>query len=496
MAPNARPTAGAALPDRRAAAPHDPAALNADATSARIAAGESGLKKSLSRGQVIMIGLGGAIGTGLFAGSSLAIGYAGPAVLISYAIAGFVALAMVLSLSEMAVAHPTAGSFGVYAETYLNPWTGFIVRYTYWMAQVLAVGGEAVAVGVYMTFWFPGSPVWLWSLAFGAALLVVNSRSVKNFGSFEFVFALIKVAAICVFIVLGLGGIFGVGRPAIGLHNLTGLPGGFMPNGVKGVWMAVIMGIFSFNGIELIAVTSGEAEEPGRVIPAALRSMALRLFVFYILSLGVIVAFVPWTTLGAKAITGSPFVKVFAYSGVWQAAGIMNFVVITAALSSMNTNVYLCARMLFSLSRGGYAPGFLGALSRAGSPVAAIAVSGGGILIAAAISMVTPMAYTYLFGIALFGAIVVWMVILVSHLRFRQVRRGETLAVRTPFFPGMQIAGLILLAAVLVTMGLDADWRLSWIVGVPWLMLLTAVYFIGKARRAASSRGQDNPQQP
>jgi L-asparagine transporter-like permease len=461
-------------------------ASEADADAARIAAREGGLKKSLSRAQVTMIGLGGAIGTGLFAGSALAIGYAGPAVLISYAIAGFAALAIVLSLSEMAAVHPTAGSFGVYAETYINPWAGFIVRYTYWIAQVLAVGGEAVAAGVYMTFWFPNVAVWIWSLAFALGLLFVNSRSVKNFGTFEYWFALIKVAAILVFIVLGFSAVFGVGRPAVGFHNVVGLPGGFMPHGVHGVWMAVIMGVFSFNGIELIAVTSGEAEDPARVIPAALRSMAFRLFAFYILALGVIVAFVPWTSIGAtRAITGSPFVKVFAYSGVWQAAGIMNFVVITAALSSMNTNVYLCSRMLFSLSRGGYAPLRLGALSKAGTPVAAILVSGAGILAAAALSRFTPLAYTYLFGIALFGAMIVWITILVCHLRFRRAHRGAALPVRSPLFPGMQILGVLLVAAVLVTMGLDGDWRISWLIGVPWLLALTAIYFTWKAVRAA-----------
>jgi AAT family amino acid transporter len=448
----------------------------------QIAVRERGLRQSLSRGQVVMIGLGGAIGTGLFAGSSLAIGYAGPAVLISYVIAGFAALVMVFSLSEMAVAHPAAGSFGVYAETYLNPWAGFIVRYTYWMAQVVAVGGEAVAVGVYMTFWFPDLPVWVWSVGFAAVLLVVNSRSVKNFGTFEYWFALIKVTAIVAFIILGLAAIFGLGRPSVGLGNLTGLPGGFMPHGLRGVWMAVIMGVFSFNGIEVIAVTSGETADPTRTIPAALRTMALRLFLFYVLALAVVVTVVPWTLVGATTFAESPFVKVFAGSGIRQAAGIMNFVVITAALSSMNTDIYLCSRMLFSLSRGGFAPPFLGRLSRAGSPIAAILVSGAGILIAAAVSKLTPRAYSYLFGIALFGAIVVWIIILLSHLSFRRRLGAAALSVRMPGFPGMQIAGIALLLAILVTMGTDKDWWLSWIVGVPWLAILTAAYFLVKRR--------------
>jgi AAT family amino acid transporter len=455
---------------------------------------EAGLSKGLTRAQITMIGLGGAIGTGLFMGSGIAIGYAGPAVVISYAIAAFAAVVMVFSLSEMAVVHPAAGSFGVYAETYLNPWAGFVVRYTYWFAQVIAVGGEAVAAGTYMTYWFRGVPVWIWSLAFAATLLFVNSRSVKNFGTFEYWFAFIKVTAIVGFIVLGGAAIFGVGQPAVGFHNLTGLPGGFMPHGLRGVWMGVIMGIFSFTGIELIAVTSAETPDPKTAIPAALRSMALRLGLFYLLALTIVVSFVPWTETGAKVVALSPFVRVFAHTGVPQAAGIMNFVVLSAALSSMNANTYLAGRMLFSLSRGSYAPRVLGRLSKAGAPTAAILTSGVCILMAAAVSRFTPLAYNYLFGVALFGAIFVWIVILLSHLSFRRRHRAEDLPVRMPFFPGLQIVGLVLLAAILVTMGLDTDfWNISWIVGVPWLALLSAVYFLWRRRRAGGVQARQEP---
>ena len=448
-----------------------------------ISSREAGLHKELTRPQLVMIGLGGAIGTGLFMGSGVAIGYAGPAVILSYAIAAIAAVAMVFSLSEMAVMHPTAGSFGTYAEIYLNPWAGMVARYSYWLAQVIAVGGEAVAAGVYMTFWFPGTPVWLWSLGFAFVLLYFNSRSVHNFGSIEYWFALIKVVAIVIFIILGLATIFGLWTAPVGLHNLTGLPGGFMPHGFGGVWMAVIIGILSFNGVEVIAVTSGEAKDPVRAIPAALRTMALRLFLFYILALAIVVTFVPWTETGATIVTQSPFVRMFAHSGIRHAAGIMNFVVLSAALSSMNTNVYLCSRMLFSLSRGGYAPQFLGRLGKNGTPIAAILLSGACILIAAGVSKLTPLAYNYLFGVALFDAMIVWILILLSHLSFRRRHRAETLPVRMPWFPLIQIVGLALLCAVLITMGLDkVTWRISWIVGVPWLVLITAVYFVLKAR--------------
>ena len=446
---------------------------------------ESGLHRGLSKTQIVMIGLGGAIGTGLFMGSGLAIGYAGPAVILSYALAGFVALVMVFSLSEMAVVHPTAGSFGTYAETYLNPWAGFVVRYTYWIAQVIAIGGEAVAAGVYMTFWFPTVPVWMWSLGFCAILLYFNSRAVNNFGTVESWFALIKVTAIVLFIILGAASIFGLGLPAVGFHNLTGLPGGFLPKGLSGLWMAVIVGIFSFNGIEVIAVTSGEAKNPQAAIPAALRTMVFRLFLFYILSITIIVTTIPWTATGVTVVAQSPFVSVFQHSGIAHAAGIMNFVVISAALSSMNTNIYLCSRMLFSLSRGNYAPRRLGTLSRKGVPLAAILLSGAGILIAAGVSVFTPNAYSYLLGVALFAAILVWMFILASHLSFRRHHDPSKLPVRMPLFPWMQYAGLLLLAAILVTMGLDTNLYVSWLYGVPWLILISAAYFIWKLRHPA-----------
>lgn len=430
-----------------------------------------------------MIGLGGAIGTGLFAGSALAINYAGPAVLISFAIAALIAVVMVLSLSEMAVVHPAAGSFGVYAELYINPWAGFVIRYTYWAAQVIAVGGEAVAVGAYMSFWFPETPVWMWSVGFAFVLLYCNALSVKNFGSIEYWFSLIKVVAIVTFIIVGLAHILGIGFAPVGLDNLTGLPGGFMPNGLHGVWMAVLLGVLAFNGIEVIAVTSGETADPQTTIPAALRTMMARLFLFYILALAVVVTMVPWTVTGTQMVKESPFVAVFRDSGIRQAAGIMNFVVLTAALSSMNTNVYLCSRMLFSLSRGGYAPRLLGRLTANGTPLAAILLSGCGILATAAISVFTPKAYTYLFGVALFGAMTVWMLILVSHFGFRRRHNASQLPLRMPFFPFAQILGLAVLASLLVTMAFDPDWNISWICGVPWLIVLTAAYFIRRRTR-------------
>lgn len=449
---------------------------------------EGGLERGLTKAQIIMIGLGGAIGTGLFMGSGIAIGYAGPAVLVSYAIAALIAVIMVFSLSEMAVVHPTAGSFGTYAEIYLGPMMGFIVRYTYWIQQVLLIGSEAVAVGIYMSWWYPDTPVWMWAIGSAAVVVWVNTRAVHNFGSVEYWLTVIKVSAIVGFIMVGLSRIFGIVGDPVGLHNVTGLAGGFFPNGFSGVWMAVLMALFSFMGLEFVVGTASEAKDPKTAIPAALRTMAARLFLFYILALFIIVAFLPWTESGAKVVTESPFVKMFASAGIPYAAGVMNFVVASAALSAMNTSIYMGSRMLFSLARGGYAPRALGQLNAQKVPMHATLLTGVCILAAASVSILTPLAYNYLFGITLFGGLLVWSTILVSHLRFRRQHRAVDLPVQMPFFPYAQILGLALLAAIAVTMALDTDfWQTAVIAGVPWLVVVTAAYFVWRRVAAESS---------
>src|SRR5512137_2877514 len=345
---------------------------------------ESGLLRQLSRRQLTMIAMGGAIGTGLFLGSGLAIGLAGPGVILSYVLGVAVCLVMMSALTEMAVVHPTAGSFGVYAEMYLSPWAGFVVRTTYWLAQVVAIGGEVTAAAIYTRFWFPRAPLWIWIVLYSAALIVINLTSVKNFGEFEYWFAMIKVSAIVLFIVLGVGYVFhGFGAPAPGLSLWTA-EGGFLPHGFGGVLKAMLIVIFSFYGIEIVAVTAGEARDPLREVPRAMRSVVFRLSLFYILSIALVVAVAPWTRAG---LSESPFVTVFRSVGIPYAAGLMNFVILTAALSSMNTNLYLTSRTLFSLSRSGLVPQFFGRLSPQGIPRKAIFASTFGLAAAAVLSL-------------------------------------------------------------------------------------------------------------
>ena len=443
------------------------------------------LSRELSSAQLAMIAIGGAIGTGLFLGSSLAVRVAGPGVILSYLIGAAIALLFMGALSEMAVAHPTAGSFGVYAELYLNPWAGFAVRYTYWAAQCIAIGGEAIAIAIYCQWWFPNTPKWIWVLAFSAALVYVNARSVKNFGTFEYWFATIKVIAIVLFVMLGAALLFGLGTGrAIGFSNLTA-HGGFLAKGWRGVWMAMVFVIFSYIGTEVVAVTAGEAKNPEIAVPRAMRSMVTRLILFYLGSILVLISIVPWTQIQPGTdVTASPFVKVFRLIGIPGAAHVVNFVVITAAASSMNCNLYLCSRMIFSLARGGYAPAALGRVSSRGTPVAALIVSAAGLAIATLTAFAYPdSAYVYLFGVSLFGGLFTWLLIFVTHLFFRRKWQGPRPAVHMIGYPVTTLAGAAAIVAILVTTWFVEGMRVTLIAGVPWLAVLTAAYFVVKRRR-------------
>src|SRR5258708_4549778 len=351
------------MTDQRAAVEATPAGENPPTQEAE------GPPRRLSKRQLTMMAIGGAIGVGFFLGSSVTIRLAGPAVILSYLLGAGIALIMSYALAEMAVVHPVAGAFGVYAEKSLNPWAGFSVRATYGVAQTIAIGAEVTAAGIYISFWFPSVPEWIWVVLVSAALVALNSMQVNRLGEFEYWFAMIKVTAIVAFIVVGLSLILGFGsRTAIGLANLT-QHGGFFPAGWKGVWLSLTITVTSYMGVEIIAVTAGEAQNPEVTIPHAMRNIVWRLILFYVLAVCVMVTIVPWyQSSGLSTLSGSPFVTAFAAAHIPFAAAIMNFVVLTAALSSVNTNLYLSTRMLFSLGRGGYCPDCMANVSRISVP--------------------------------------------------------------------------------------------------------------------------------
>ncbi|HXJ03827.1 MAG TPA: amino acid permease [Candidatus Acidoferrum sp.] len=443
---------------------------------------EAGLHRNLTPRQLSMIALGGAIGTGLFLGSAISVQLAGPGVIVSFLAGAGIALCLMWALGEMTVAHPVAGSFGVYAEMYVHPWAGFTMRYSYWLAQVIATGSEVVAASIYCKHWFPKVPAWMWIAGFSAALVYVNARSVANFGEFEYWFSMIKVLTITAFLILGAALLLGIGFPRIGTANYTA-HGGFLPHGWQGVGLGVAMAVFSFLGIEIVAVTSGEAKDPATALPKALRWTLGRLGLFYLGGLAIVVGIVPWNQVG---LGESPFVRVFETVGIPAAAGVMNLVVLTAALSSVNCNLYLMARMLFSLSRGGYAPAALGRLSKKGTPVAALLVSSTGMFSAILVDhWFHASAYVYMLGSAFMGGIFVWQMIFVTHLVFR--RRTANLAKPLMRFappgPWSSLLGLVALTAVLISTWWVPGLRITLIAGVPWLVLISLCYLVWRKFR-------------
>ncbi|WMI97984.1 amino acid permease [Pseudomonas chlororaphis subsp. aurantiaca] len=437
---------------------------------------ESGLKRLLSKPQLTMIAIGSAIGTGLFLGSGTAIGMAGPSVILSYAISALVAFILMACLSEMVVAHPVTGSFGAYAEVYLGGLAGFLVRYAYWISVVLVIGTEVTAIAVYMQYWAPGSPAWLWIAIFSSAIIYLNTQTVKVFGSFEYWLAFFKVAAIAAFIVIGSYVVFK--RPAgsdIGFHHYVE-GAGFFPNGFFGTWSAAIIALFSFIGIEFIAVAAGEADNPGAAAKSAFKSALFRLVFFYLFTVALMVAIVPWQMANESE---SPFVLVMKLIGIPSSAGIMNFVILTAALSAMNAQLYVASRMIFSLSRTGYAPKMLGKVSAKGIPLHSLFFSTFGVAAAGLCSVLLNQGtFILMMSIAMFGALFTWLMIFITHYRFRRhyQRNNLTLSFRVRGFPFTTLLGGGLMAALLGTTLLVPQFRMTLVTGIPLLIVLCIAY--------------------
>ncbi|PFK32191.1 amino acid permease [Bacillus cereus] len=442
---------------------------------------EKGLQRRLSTRQLSMIAIGGAIGTGLFLGSGMAIGLAGPSVLLSYGIGAVIAFLLMGCLAEMTVAHPTSGSFGAYAEHYIGQWAGFTVRYAYWASIVAAVGTEVTAVSVYMKYWFPTAPGWIWVILFSSLLILVNATSVNLFGTIEYWFSMIKIVAILAFILLGAYVVFGTNANLeMGVQNYIN-DGGFFPNGWWGMWVAVCVAIFSYLSIEMIAVTAGEAQDPEKAVPKALRSTIYRLIIFYLCTLALMLMIVPWKAAG---VDKSPFVKVMELLHITGASGIMNFVVLIAALSAMNSQLYITTRMMFSLSRAGYAPKRFGTLSKKGVPVSALFLSTIGIALATIVTIVSPnQAFMLMMGISMFGAMFTWMMIFVTHLYFRKKwdkAGGRKLPVRMWGYPYLTLLGVILMLAIIITTWFTDMFKTTLLTGIPFLLIISIGYMIWK----------------
>lgn len=441
---------------------------------------EGHLQRGLKERHIQLIAIGGAIGVGLFLGSSVAIKTAGPALLLSYLIGGIAIFIMMRALGEMAVANPVSGSFGTYAYQYVSPLAGFITGWTYWFMWVVTCMAEITAAGIYMTYWFPESPQWIWALVSLLIMTGVNLINVKAYGEIEFWFAMIKVITILAMIFIGGAMIlFGIGNNgvALGFSNLYS-HGGFFPKGILGPVMACTMVSFAYLGIELIGVTAGEAENPEKTIPSAIDKVFWRILIFYIGALVVIMSIFPWDEIGTK---GSPFVLTFERIGIRTAAGIINFVVLTAALSSCNSGIYSNGRMLYNLALQKKAPAVFRKINTSGVPVAGVLVSSAFLFIGVVLNYLLPeKVFVYVTSIATVAALWVWTIVLVAQINFRKsLSVDEVKKLKYPMFwwPYSSYISLAFWALVLVMLAFQEDTRISMYVAPFWFALLIGTYY-------------------
>jgi AAT family amino acid transporter len=424
-----------------------------------------------------MVAVGGSIGTGLLLGSAAALEVAGPSVILSYIIAAFIAYTVAMALGELASVHPAAGAFGLYGELYLNPYLGFLCRAAYWAAIAFSIGAELTASATYMTYWFPAVPGELWVIVFSALLLLVNLRSVGSYGRFEFWFSMIKLATIVAFILAGAALLLG-GRvaPQFTAH------GGFFPKGPSAPLLAVFWAIYAFGGIEMLSVTTGESHS-SKDIPRATRLSIFLLAGIYLGAITILVGVMPWNHAG---VSESPFVSVLRLAKVPSAAYLMNFVVLTAALSGANAKLYVASRLLFSMGRTGWAPASLGKLNASGSPRLALLVSSYGIVTALIIEhWAGQRSFIYIMGAAFSGLIFSWVVSLAAHVSFRRRLTKEEVAalpMRAPLGIWGSIIGFILATAT-VLHTLFAT-RINALGGLVFFTALTIAYVLLKRRRA------------
>lgn len=444
---------------------------------------EKGLKRGLNARHIRFMALGSAIGTGLFYGSASAIQMAGPAVLLAYLIGGAAVFMVMRALGEMAVHNPVSGSFGHYASTYLGPMAGFILGWTYAFEMIIVCLADVTAFGIYMGFWFPEVARWVWVLGIVFLIGGLNLCSVKVFGEMEFWLSLLKVGAIVAMILGGFGimlfGIHSAGETqASGLSNLWA-HGGFMPNGIGGLIASFAVVMFAFGGIEIIGITAGEAKDPQRVIPKAINAVPLRILLFYVLTLFVLMAIYPWPQIGSQ---GSPFVQIFSNLGIGSAATILNIVVISAAVSAINSDIFGAGRMMYGLAQQGQAPKGFAQLSKQGVPWMTVVVMGAALLGGVVLNYLIPEnVFLLIASIATFATVWVWLMILFTQVAMRRsMTKAQVAELKfpVPFWPYAPAAAIVFMLFVFGVLGYFPDTQAALMVGAVWIVLLIIAYWL------------------
>lgn len=440
------------------------------------------MRRSLTARHIRFMALGSAIGTGLFYGSAAAIQRAGPSVLLAYLIGGLAIYLTMRALGEMAVHHPIAGSFGHYASVYLGRYMGFLTGWSYVFSMMMVCLADVTAFGVYMGLWFPETPQWIWVLGIVTIIIGLNLCSVKVFGELEFWLSLLKVLAIIAMIVGGfLILILGIEFSSVTSPSISNLwsHGGFFPNGITGTIASLTIVMFAFGGIEVIGVAAGEAQDPQRMIPKAINSVPVRILFFYLLTLFVLMAICPWSQIGNQ---GSPFVQIFSKLGISSAATILNIVVISAAVSAINSDIFSTGRMLYGMAEDGLAPAAFSRLSRVGVPGMTVLMMGIVLLIGILLNYLLPKELFLIFAsIVTFAVVWGWLMILLSQvaMRFKLSRQEvDNLSFRVPFWPYGQIFAIAFMVFIFGVLAVFPETRLALYIGALWLLLLSLAYYI------------------
>ncbi|CAI2106721.1 amino acid permease [Serratia quinivorans] len=449
------------------------------------------LKRGLKNRHIQLIALGGAIGTGLFLGIAQTIKMAGPSVILGYAIGGFIAFLIMRQLGEMVVEEPVAGSFSHFAYKYWGNFAGFASGWNYWVLYVLVAMAELTAVGIYVQYWWPEIPTWVSAAVFFLAINAINLANVKVYGEMEFWFAIIKVVAIIGMIVFGAYLLFsGMGGPEATVTNLWA-QGGFFPNGVMGLVMAMAVIMFSFGGLELVGITAAEADNPQKSIPKATNQVIYRILLFYIGSLTILLSLYPW---GKVVEGGSPFVLIFHALNSNLVATVLNVVVLTAALSVYNSCVYCNSRMLYGLAKQGNGPKSLLKVDGRGVPVIAIAVSATATAFCVLINYLIPgRAFELLMALVVSALVINWAMISLAHLKFRAAKNREGIEPKFKAFwyPFSNYLCLVFMAAILVIMYLTPGIQISVLLIPVWVAILGIGYAVKqRSQRAVSASGR------
>ncbi len=468
------------------------------------------LKRGLNPRHIFFIALGSAIGTGLFYGSAKAIQVAGPAVLLAYIIAGAAVFMVMRALGEMVLVKPIPGAFGGYASHYIGPLAGFITGWTYIFEMALVCLADVTAFATYMAFWLPNVSPWIWTLGITLIITGLNLCAVKIFGELEFWLSLIKVLAIVGMILGGIALLFWgytssyttetgqVVEQTASIKNLW-QHGGFMPNGVWGVIQAFAVVMFAFGGIEIIGLTAAEAEDPEKNIPRAINTVPSRILLFYVGTLAVLMSLFPWNQIG---LSGSPFVTIFQGLGIESAAHILNIVVITAAISAINSDIFGSARMMYGLAKHKQAPESFGKISAKGVPFAPVMAMFATLLVGVLLNVwFHEQLFFIIAAIATFATVWVWLMILLSHVNMRRKMTPEevkNIKFPVPFWPYAPGAAIAFLVFVIAMLGVGDNWT-ALVAGAVWIAILTVCYYVfvkGKEIPLTQVIGDEVPSTP